>query len=82
MAIPLGAAAIFVAVGWVIVHAGPHYTDAIPHTLSVFALAIGLLVLIGVTAKLRAALGVGRMPHRIEARSQVDGAVPVRPRHP
>lgn len=76
--IPLSAAATFVGVGWLIIHAGRQYDDAIQHTLSVFALVIGLLVLIGVTAKLRSMMGVGRMSHRIEARSQVDPVKPVR----
>ncbi|MGE8126646.1 hypothetical protein ACQKQD_06670 [Methylobacterium sp. NPDC080182] len=76
--IPLITAAAFVGVGWVILHAGRQYDDAIQHTLTVFALVIGLLVLIGVTAKLRSMMGVGRMSHRIEARSQNDPASPVR----
>lgn len=70
--IPLIVAAAFVGVGWIIVHAGRQYDDAIHHTLTIFALAIGMLVLIGVTATLRARLGIGRMTHRIEARSQVE----------
>ena len=76
--IPLIAAATFVGVGWLIIHAGRQYDEAILHTLSVFALVIGLLVLIGVTAKLRSLMSVGRMSHRIEARSQVDPVKPVR----
>jgi hypothetical protein len=76
--IPLIAAAAFVSVGWLIIHAGRQYDDAIQHTLTVFALVIGLLVLIGVTAKLRSIMGAGRMSHRIEARSQVDPPKPVR----
>ncbi|WP_267424235.1 hypothetical protein [Methylobacterium sp. GC_Met_2] len=75
---PLIAAATFVGVGLLIIYAGREYDDAIRHTLSVFALVIGLLVLIGVTAKLRSMMGVGRMSHRIEARSQVDPVKPVR----
>ena len=77
-AIPLICAAAFVGMGWLIVHAGQQYNNAIQHTLTVFALVIGLLVLIGVTAKLRLKMGVGRMSHRIEARSQVDPPKPVR----
>jgi hypothetical protein len=76
--IPLICAAAFVGVGWLIIHAGRQYDDAIHHTLTVFALVIGLLVLIGVTAKLRSMMGVGRMSHRIEARSQVEPAKWVR----
>lgn len=76
--IPLISAAAFVGVGWLIVHAGRQYDDAIRHTLTVFALVAGLLVLIGVTAKLRSLMGVGRMSHRIEARSQVEPGSPVR----
>ena len=76
--IPLISAAAFVGVGWLIIHAGREYNDAIQHTLTVFALVIGLLVLIGVTAKLRFMMGVGRMSHRIEARSQNDPASPIR----
>ncbi|MCJ2136732.1 hypothetical protein MKK69_22230 [Methylobacterium sp. J-026] len=72
LTIPLISAAVFIAVGWLIVHAGRDYADAIRHTLSIFALVFGLLVMIGVTAKLRGLLGVGRMTHRVEARSQVD----------
>ncbi|MGU3668397.1 hypothetical protein ACLBX9_30860 [Methylobacterium sp. A49B] len=71
-------AAVFVGVGWLIVHAGSHYDDAIRHTLTVFALVTGLLVLIGVTAKLRSLMTVGRMSHRIEARSQIDPPKSVR----
>ncbi|MBE7198374.1 MAG: hypothetical protein INR70_11305 [Parafilimonas terrae] len=77
--IPLICAAVFVGVGWLIVHAGKDYEDAIHHTLTVFALVIGLMVMIGVTAKLRSMMGVGRMSHRIEARSQVDPPKPIRP---
>ena len=69
---PVFVASAVVGVGWVIAHAGPAYTDAIRHTLTVFALALSLLVLIGLTAKLRALMSVGRMPHRIEARSQIE----------
>lgn len=76
--IPLICAAAFVGVGWAIVHAGQQYSDAIQHTLTVFALVAGLLVMIGVTAKLRSMMGVGRMSHRIEARSQSDPTSPVR----
>jgi hypothetical protein len=76
--IPLICAAAFVGVGWLIIHTGWQYDDAIHHTLTVFALVIGLLVLIGVTAKLRSMMGVGRMSHRIEARSQVEPAKSVR----
>jgi len=76
--IPMISAATFVGVGWLIIHAGRQYEDAIQHTLTVFALVIGLLVLIGVTAKLRSMMGVGRMSHRIEARSQVDPLKSVR----
>jgi hypothetical protein len=78
LTIPLISAAVFSGVGWLIVHAGREYEDAIRHTLTVFALVIGLLVMIGVTAKLRSMMGVGHMPHRSEARSQVDPASPVR----
>jgi hypothetical protein len=77
--LPLISAATFVGVGWLIFHAGPQYDDAIRHTLTVFALVIGLLVLIGVTAKLRSMMGVSRMPHRIEAHSLVERADPARP---
>ncbi|GJE13652.1 hypothetical protein [Methylobacterium longum] len=76
--IPLICAAAFVGVGWLIVHAEQQYSDAIRHTLTVFALVAGLLVMIGVTAKLRSIMGVGRMSHRIEARSQNDPVSPVR----
>jgi hypothetical protein len=76
--IPLISAAAFVGVGWLIVHAGRDYEDAIQHTLTVFALVIGLIVMIGVTAKLRSMIGVGRMSHRIEARSQVEPGSQVR----
>ncbi|MBP2493639.1 hypothetical protein ABID82_000539 [Methylobacterium sp. PvP062] len=76
--IPLISAAAFVGVGCLIIHAGRQYDDAIQHTLTVFALVIGMLVLIGVTAKLRSMMGVGRMSHRIEARSQVDQPTSVR----
>lgn len=76
--IPLISAATFVGVGWLIIHAGRRYDEAIQHTLTVFALVIGLMVTIGVTAKLRSILGVGRMPHRVEARSQTDSTSPVR----
>ncbi|WP_457107672.1 hypothetical protein [Methylobacterium sp. P5_C11] len=76
--IPLISASAFVGVGWLIIYAGRQYDDAIRHTLTVFALVMGLLVLIGVTAKLQSMMGVGRMSHRIEARSQVDSAEPVR----
>lgn len=79
LTIPLISAATFIGVGWLIVHAGQAHADAIGHTLKVFALAAGLLVMIGVTAKLRGLLGVGRMTHRIEARSQVDPVPPGRP---
>ncbi|MCJ2121678.1 hypothetical protein [Methylobacterium sp. J-077] len=67
-------AAIFIGVGWLIIHAGRQYDDAIGHTLSIFALAFGLLAMAGVTAKLHALLGVGRMSHRVEARSQIERA--------
>ncbi|MEL6063016.1 MULTISPECIES: hypothetical protein [unclassified Methylobacterium] len=70
LTIPLLATALFVGVGWLIVNAGRHYDDAIGHTLKVFALVLGLVVMAGVTAKLRAGFGVGRMAHRIEARAQ------------
>lgn len=76
--VPLISAAAFVGVGWLIIHAGRQYDDAIRHTLTVFALVIGLLVTIGVTAKLRSMMGVGRMSHRIEARSQAERESPVR----
>jgi hypothetical protein len=76
--IPLIFAVAFVGVGWLIVHAGQQYSDAIQHTLTVFALVIGLLVLIGVTAKLRSMMGIARMSHRVEARSQVEPGSPVR----
>ena len=69
---PLFVTAAFVGVGWLIAHAGRDHTDAIGHTLAVFALAFGLLVLGGTMGKLRAMLGAGRMAHRIEARSQVE----------
>jgi len=78
LTIPLTSAVVFIGVGWLIVHAGEQYADAIRHTLSVFALVFGLLALIGVTAKLRAGMGVGRMSHRVEARSQTDAASPAR----
>ncbi|WP_457104322.1 hypothetical protein [Methylobacterium sp. P5_C11] len=78
LTIPLISAAAFVGVGWLIVHAGREFEDAVHHTLTIFALVIGMLVLMGVTAKLRSIMGVGRMSHRIEARSQVDAA-PGRP---
>lgn len=77
---PLSIAAAFVGVGWLIANASREYTDAIRHTLTVFALAFGLLVTIGVTAKLRAGLGVGRMSHRVEARSQIERPTAVKPR--
>ncbi|KQS75476.1 hypothetical protein ASG32_27315 [Methylobacterium sp. Leaf361] len=76
--IPLISAAAFVGVGWLIIHAGRQYDDAIQHTLTVFALVIGLLVMIGVTAKLRSMMGVGRMSHRVEARSQAESGSPIR----
>lgn len=76
--VPLIVALAFVGVGWLIVHAEPQYTDAIRHTLSVFALVFGLLFVAGITAKLHALLGVGRMTHRVEARSQVDPPAPAR----
>lgn len=69
---PLLVASGFVGVGWLIAHAGREYEDAIRHTLSIFALALALLATTGITAKLRAGMGIGRMPHRIEARSQPD----------
>lgn len=74
---PLCVAGVFVGVGWLITSASPVYADAIRHTLTVFALAFGLLAMAGLTAKLHARLGVGRMTHRVEARSQVEpvGAV-------
>ena len=78
LTIPLTSTAAFVGVGWLIIHAGRQYDDAIRHTLSIFALVAGLLVMMGVTAKLRSMMGVGRMSHRIEARSQSDPASPVR----
>lgn len=77
---PLILASIFIVVGWLIVQAGPEYTDAIRHTLSIVALVIGLFVMIGMMARLRALMGVGRMNHRIEARSQVERP-PVLPRN-
>lgn len=70
LTIPLISTGLFVGVGWLIIHAGRQYDDAIGHTLKVFALVLGLLAMAGITAKLRAGLGVGRMAHRIEARSQ------------
>jgi hypothetical protein len=79
LTIPLISAAVFVGVGWLILHAGQDYADAIRHTLTVFALVIGLLVGAGVTAKLRGLLDLGRMSHRIEARSQVEPAAPAHP---
>jgi hypothetical protein len=78
LTLPLTSAAVFIGVGWLIVHAGEQYADAIRHTLAVFALVFGLLALIGMTAKLRAGMGVGRMSHRVEARSQAEAASPVR----
>jgi hypothetical protein len=78
LTIPLLVTAAFVGVGWVITHAGEQYKDATRHTLTVFALAIGLLVLGGTMAKLRATLGVGRQMHRVEARSQAEPSAPVR----
>ncbi|MCJ2052013.1 hypothetical protein [Methylobacterium sp. J-070] len=79
LTIPLISAAAFIAVGLLIVHAGRQYDDAIGHTLKIFALAIGFVVMAGVTAKLHALLGVRPMSHRVEARSQVDRPYPVRP---
>jgi len=76
--LPLISAATFVGVGWLILHASRQYNDAIQHTLTIFALVFGLLVLVGVTAKLRSMMGVGRMSHRIEARSQNNSASQVR----
>jgi hypothetical protein len=76
--IPLISAAAFVGVGWLIIHAGRQYDDAIRHTLTIFALVLGLLAMAGVTAKLRSLMGVGRMSHRVEARSQVDPPKSVR----
>lgn len=76
---PLFVAMGFVGVGWLITRAGPGDADAIRHTLLVFALALGLLALGGTMGKLRATLGLGRMTHRVEARSQVDQAEAVRP---
>ncbi|MHC2108895.1 hypothetical protein [Methylobacterium sp. CM6246] len=78
LTVPLTSAVVFVGVGWLIVHAGEQHADAIRHTLSVFVLAFGLLALIGVIAELRASMGVDRMSHRIEARSQADAASPAR----
>ena len=82
LTIPLISAAVFVGVGWLIVHAGRHYDDAIGHTLSIFALALGLMAMAGVTAKLHAMLGVGRMSHRVEAKSQGDPPTPALVRRP
>lgn len=70
LTIPLIATVIFVGVGWLIIKAGQTYDDAIEHTLKIFALVLGLLVMAGMTAKLRAGLGVNRLSHRVEARSQ------------
>ncbi|XYD08861.1 hypothetical protein R1A27_28635 [Methylobacterium sp. NMS12] len=75
LTIPVISAAVFVAVGWLIIHSRREYEDATRHTLTIFALVIGMLVLIGVTAKLHAAFGVHPMMRRIEARSQVDAVV-------
>lgn len=69
---PLFVTAAFVGVGWLIANAGRDNMDAIGHTLTVFALAFGLLVLGGTMGKLRTMLGAGRMAHRIEARSQIE----------
>ncbi|MCJ2061001.1 hypothetical protein MKL09_31340 [Methylobacterium sp. J-048] len=79
LTIPLICAAVFIGVGWLIIHAGRQYDDAIKDTLSVFALAFGLLAMASVTAKLHARLGVGRMTHRVEARSQVERPTSARP---
>lgn len=79
LSIPVIVAVAFVAIGWLITRAGPRDADAIRHTLSVFALALGVLALGGTMAKLHARLGLGRMPYRVEARSQVERASPVRP---
>lgn len=79
LTIPLISAAAFIGVAWLIVHAGQDDADAIGHTLKVFALALGLLVTAGLTAKLRASLGIGRMTHRVEARSKIEPAGPARP---
>ncbi|WP_342167369.1 hypothetical protein [Methylobacterium sp. SD21] len=69
---PLFVASGFVGIGWLIIRADREYTDAIRHTLTIFALVLTLLVTAGVMAKLRAAMGAGRMSHRVEARSQVE----------
>ncbi|MCJ2088374.1 hypothetical protein MKK88_20635 [Methylobacterium sp. E-005] len=71
LTMPLISTTVFIGVSWLIIHAGHQYHDAIGHTLKVCALVLGLLVIAGVTAKLRAGLGVGRLTHRVEARSQV-----------
>ena len=78
LTIPLSSAVVFVGVGWLIVHAGEQYADAIRHTLLVFVLMLGMLDLIGMIAELRAGMGVDRMSHRIESRSQADAASPAR----
>jgi hypothetical protein len=72
LTIPLIATTVFVGVGWLIINAGQTYDDAIGHTLKIFALVLGLLVMAGMTAKLRAGLGVNRLNHRVEARSQTE----------
>lgn len=74
LTIPLISTTVFVGVGWLIINAGRPYDDAIGHTLKVFALVLGLLAMAGITAKLRAGLGVGRMSHRIEAGSRIGPA--------
>jgi hypothetical protein len=76
LAIPLLITAAFVGIGWLIAHAGRDHTDAVGHTLTVFALAFGLLVLGGTMGKLRTTLGAGRMAHRVEARSQIEAPTP------
>lgn len=74
LTIPLIATAVFVGVGWLTLNAGQAYDDAIGHTLKIFALVLGLLVMAGVTAKLRAGLGMNRLTHRVEARARAEEA--------
>lgn len=82
LTLPLIVTFAVVGIGWLILHADREYTDAIRHTLSIFALTLSLLVTAGVTAKLRAIMGVGRMSHRVEARSQVERVAPAGIRTP
>jgi hypothetical protein len=69
---PLFVTAAFVGISWLIAYAGGDQTDAIGHTLTVFALAFGLLVLGGTMGKLRTMLGAGCIAHRMEARAQIE----------